>query len=267
MKILLRPCLLAALSLLALNCVRAQTVLVNLDFDNSDDRLAQTGLADITFSPSLGTVTYGAGVDGGTAAVFDGESSLQASGTPVTTALTVAFWMKTTTDNGLGGGSQWYEGAGLVDGELGGDTTDWGVSQLGTRLAFGIGSSDRTIFSSSDINTGNWIHVAVTWNTSGVMNLYLNGILEATDTLASSDPRDTTNRFFVGQDLGGNAFAGSLDQIRIFDSVLTGEQITTLAAVPEPSTSALLAAGVLGLALLRRRQASIAPSALRDLRG
>jgi hypothetical protein len=239
------------LGLLAPLFVRAQTLVVELNFDSSD--FTQTGTAGTTFSPYQGTVTFDTGVGGGTAAVFDGSTSLQASDTPVTTALTVSFWMKTTTDNGLGG-SQWFQGAGLVDGELGGDTTDWGLSQMGTQVAFGIGSSDTTIFSTSSVNTGNWIHVAATWDTSGTMNLYLNGALEASYGVASAAPRNTFNQFFIGQDLGGGTYTGSLDEIRIYDSALSGGQISALAAIPEPSTYALLAGvAVLGLAVIRHR--------------
>lgn len=231
--------------------VRAQTVLIELTFDAGD--FSQTGAAATTFGLTQGTVTFAPGIGDGLAAVFDGNTSLQASDTPVTTALTIAFWMKTTTDNGLSG-SHWYEGAGLVDGELGGDTTDFGLSQIGTQIAFGIGSSDRTIFSTSSVNTGQWIHVAAAWDTSGTMNLYLNGILEATDGIASYVPRDTTNPFFIGQDLGGNFYTGSLDEIRLYGSMLSGSQIATLAIVPEPSITALLGLGALGLAFVRRRK-------------
>lgn len=133
------------LGLLAPAPAGAQTAVIALNFDNPGDPFANTGSAGTAFSPVQGTVIFETGVNGGTAAVFDGSSSLQASDTPLSAALTVSFWMKTTTDNGLAG-DQWYQGAGLVDGELGGDTTDWGISQIGTQLAFGIGSSDTTIF-------------------------------------------------------------------------------------------------------------------------
>ena len=255
MNPLLRLPLIAGLGLLLPALALAQTVLVQLDFDNSGNRLEQTGSAPTTFSAYQGTVTFATGVAGGTAAVFNGSSSLRADSSPVTTAFTIAFWMKTTTDNGAGGGTQWFQGAGLVDGELGGDTTDWGVSQMGTKVAFGIGSTDRTIFSTSNINLGNWIHVAATWSTAGEMKLYIDGALETTYSAASLNPRSTANAFFIGQDLGGAAYTGALDQIPIYDSVLTDVQVAALhaGAVPEPSTYAAFAGlGALILALFGR---------------
>lgn len=192
---------------------------------------------------------------GGTAAVFDGSSSLRAASSPVTNALTIAFWMKTTTDNGFSG-TQWFQGAGLVDGELGGDTTDWGLSQLGTKLAFGIGSPDRTLISSRAVNTGEWIFVAATWDTSGVMSLYLDGTLEATYASASTASRRTDNPFFIGQDLAGATYTGSLDQIRIYDQALSAGGISAMhaAAVPEPSTyAAFFGLACLAVAARRRR--------------
>lgn len=112
------------------------------------------------------------------------------------------------------------------------------------------------------MNTGNWIHVAATWDTSGAMNLYLNGNVESTSSFGSFDPRDTSNQFFVGQDSNGTFYTGSLDQIQIYDSALTGGQIAALAAIPEPSTyAAFVGLAALGLGVWRRRLAAPKTSA------
>lgn len=253
MKTFLPLRLLAGLAWLIPLSAAAQTILVELDFENPGNRLTQTGSASTVFSVSAGSLTYATGVNGGTAAGFDGSSSLRADSSPVTSALTITFWMKTTSS--YGGGTQWFQGAGIVDGELGGDTTDWGTSVLGDKLAFGIGSSDRTLFSTRPVNTGEWIFVAATWDTSGAMSLYLDGALESTTELGSTSSRRSDNQFFIGQDLGGGAYTGSLDQIRIYDTALSAGQVSAVyaASIPEPSTYAALA-GLAALAIAARRR-------------
>ena len=251
------PLTLLLLGVLAPVLGHAQTAVVNLSFENSDDHLANTGSAGTTFGYAQGSLTFATGVHGGTAAVFDGATSLQASDTPVGSALTVAFWMNTSTTGPNAGEPQWYFGAGLVDGELGGEDLDWGVSLVGDKIAFGIGTPDTTIFSTSNVTTGSWVFVAATWDATGEMKLYINGTEEASTTGAGTDDRRMDNPFFVGQDLNDTFYTGSLDEIQIYDSALSSGQIAALAAIPEPSAcAAILGVGALGLAAWRRRRAA-----------
>jgi hypothetical protein len=132
--------------------------------------------------------------------------------------------MKTSSTGGAG--TQWYSGNGIVDAEVGGVGNDWGTSLLSNKLAFGIGNPDLTIQSTSNVNTGNWVHVAATWKQStGVMQLYINGILEAT-TSGSTNARNAPPRITMGEiQTDISRFNGSIDELRIWNTVRAQAQI------------------------------------------
>ena len=141
-------------------------------------------------------------------------------------SFTLEYWIRTTAAGSAG--SHWFNGNGIVDADVSGSTNDWGTSVVGSKLAFGIGQSgnDQTIFSTSNINTGNWTHVAVSWNQStGAQRLYINGTLEATGT-ASTNLRSAPTGIAIGRLLTGSAyFTGAVDDIRFWNTVRSDAEI------------------------------------------
>ena len=75
---------------------------------------------------------------------------------------------------------------------------------------------------------GTWAHVAVTFDGT-TATFYLNGV--RTGSGSFSFGLDTQAALHFGSDdpNGGNAFDGALDEIRIYDQVLTGAEILKLA--------------------------------------
>lgn len=178
---------------------------------------------------------------GANALRFDGTDDHVIIPNTVSGNFTIEFLMNTTS---TGGGGQWYNGLGIIDAEVGGVTNDWGISLSGSKVAFGIGNPDVTIASSSNVNTGNWVHVAATWNqATGQMLLYVNGVQEASATsgtaLRSAPPRIT-----IGQiQTNINRYNGSLDEVRIWNTVRTQPQIqANMAAEVNPAAESALVA-------------------------
>ncbi|RYZ40296.1 MAG: LamG domain-containing protein, partial [Sphingobacteriales bacterium] len=107
---------------------------------------------------------------------------------------------------------------------------DFGASLSGSKLAFGIGGfydyNLLTIKSTSNINTGQWIHVAMTRKEStGDSKLYINGVLEASGNTQARGAMQSGGIRIGGRTDGNNFFNGSLDDIRIWNVVRTENQI------------------------------------------
>ncbi|GAA5118645.1 LamG domain-containing protein [Luteolibacter yonseiensis] len=110
----------------------------------------------------------------------------------------------------------------------------------------------------TNLNDGKWHHVAYTSNAAtDVTQLYIDGVLAGTTTTPAFT-FTTFNNFEVGR-LGRSsptdAYSGSVDELRIYDSILPAEDIALL-AVPEPGFSVLFGAGAVGSLLLRRRSSN-----------
>lgn len=142
------------------------------------------------------------------------------------TNFSIVFWLQTTT---AGGSPNWYNGKGLVDGEVGGVTDDFGISLVGTKVAFGVGNPDITLASVANVNNGVWHQVAVTRDSgNGAMRIYVDGNLDATTT-GPVGPKIAPPVLRVGGiQAGGNFLFGAISDLALFQSVLTAEQVATL---------------------------------------
>jgi hypothetical protein len=106
---------------------------------------------------------------------------------------------------------------------------------------------------------GSWVHLAFTYDSdTGLMTPYVNGVAGVAGT------GGTVSTVGVGpinigawDTSGGNAQArfldGRIDDLRFYSGVLTPAQVAGLAAVPEPSTYALISFGLVGIAIRSRR--------------
>jgi len=150
----------------------------------------------------------------------------------VSKSFTVNFWVKTTQQ--AISGSYWHNGNGLVDAEVCGYVNDWGTTLIdGGKVAFGIGPDDITIKSLSTINDNKWYMVSATRDfPSGEFKLYINGNLENSG-ITGLNELNSAEYIGVGNDpCGINAndrwFAGSLDDIKIYNRVLLESELQLL---------------------------------------
>lgn len=129
-----------------------------------------------------------------------------------------------------------------------------------------------TTVDSSAITTGQWYHIAVTFDRAASQHkLYVNGVNKATAS-ASGTLLTLGTKMSMGAKLNDSQSGltsvntgylnGVLDDVSFYDEALSSSQIATfynnglsgIGAIPEPSALSLLAVGLGGLALVRRRR-------------
>lgn len=134
-----------------------------------------------------------------------------------------------------------------------GDAWSFGVRN-GSLLFTKNGIVDAFSSGGATVPTDEWVHVAATVSSAAGITFYLNGAVDGTNG-------NTTNNnlgddvFGIGRSYGsgeGQYLAGSLDEVRVYDRVLSSNEVTAL-TIPEPTLGILTAVAGLGLGLRRRR--------------
>ena len=173
---------------------------------------------------SLTNATWGPGKFG-SAAVFNGTNAwvtvANAASLNLTTAMTISAWVRPATL------SSWRtivlrERAPGLSYSL--YATD-GVSRPPSGYV-NFGSSDISIVAPSLLALNTWTHVALTYDGSA-LRLYVNGALVTTRTVSGSIRTSTGALRIGGNAVWGEYFAGSIDEVRIYNRALTLTEIQT----------------------------------------
>ncbi|HWD90944.1 MAG TPA: LamG domain-containing protein [Verrucomicrobiae bacterium] len=168
---------------------------------------------------------YAGGMDGtGWFSPVDGLSNL------LTGSFSVSLWVKTTNVFGSDTTDP-FSAAGIVS-DVSGDYNNVAAPmvQAGHKLGFFTGgSSQNTLYSQSDITTGQFVHVVTTRDQqTGEKRLYVNGVLEAsifsiTNLLNGADLEGLA----VGYN-NGNVFTGEMDEIQFYSGVISSNEVALL---------------------------------------
>ncbi len=171
---------------------------------------------DISYVPGLGSQ----------AASFNGKSSYIEIPSPNLDNFSVVMWVRTTDAGGTAVDSQ---GHGLVDGFAAG--ADFATSVKGGHFAFGMGKPDSTLTSTAAINNGAWHHLVATHDSkTGAIRIYVDGVLDKSGTGSVGSHRSNGNLWIGAIKSGGSNsfFNGVIDQMQIFDYVLSANDVAAL---------------------------------------
>lgn len=125
------------------------------------------------------------------------------------------------------------------------------------------GGVDDTAFPISNsplavVGANEWIHVAVSveqiGDAPGEVKYYTNGVLADTEAIAVGFGATNASPLYIGSraDLF-TQFNGNIDDLRIYNTVLSQGEIATTMAVPEPSAGVLTLLGTLLIGSRRKR--------------
>jgi hypothetical protein len=140
----------------------------------------------------------------------------------VTTGLTVEVWINPTHT---------ISSQAFVFGQAYGRQLIVRPGTTGVGVGFLVTSTNGTfygVYSSHDIPTGQWTHVAGTWNGTNLM-LYLNGALDRSSTLSLPTIGNSGCPFSIGGMISscgysGQYFPGLIDEVSLYDrALLSGE--------------------------------------------
>ncbi len=184
---------------------------------------------------------------------FDGGSFLTATNNLLSTLadnFSISLWVKTTQNYDYADDYA-YNGAGIISAyipnEIANDLVP--VALTGGHVAFDTGNAqygyDDTLTSMASVDDGSWHHIVVCRNQlSGEKDIYIDGVLDTSDsdtTALLDDPRlltigaiaDASNSDPSSpQDTGYNGYQGLLDDVQIYNRVLSSYEVAFLYSNP-----------------------------------
>ncbi|HXA45674.1 MAG TPA: glycoside hydrolase family 76 protein [Candidatus Angelobacter sp.] len=193
------------------------------------DATSGTAATDVSGNGNNGTVSGASWSANGLVngcLVFNGVNSSVQITNPLVNDFSIAFWVKTSQ---TAGAPEWYNGAGLVDGDYPGTANDFGTALVGSKFGFGIGNPDTTILSTTSINDGAWhFCVATRQQATGAIKVYVDGSLQASATVNRNSLNASAHLLFGAIASGGGYFNGSLDEVKLFTRALSSGEVAAL---------------------------------------
>ena len=178
---------------------------------------------------AAGTPVYVTEGYNGQSISFDGLTQQAEITNIYTKSLTMAFWIKTTFAGTDGGG--WYNGDGLIDGEMPGTDNDFGAALMGDNFGFGVGGvarNDITLVSDAVVTDGQWHWcVATRDHVSGDLAIYVDGVQEgARNGVVVKGVKDAPEVLTIGSlQTDINFFKGELDDLMIYNYPMTEMEV------------------------------------------
>jgi hypothetical protein len=208
-----------------------------------------------------GTAVLGAPGVAGTA-LENGHVEFNGVTAPIGGSFSIGFWAR----RGDTGDDRWIIGQG--------DDT---LTRRSLHIGFRSADTFSFAFWNDDLDydnaavagdTVNYHHWLVTFDAATRQRrIYLDGNAVASDTAGGVFEGSGTNAFWIGRRVDGNPFVGLMDDVQVYDRVLTGADAQFLfnnpgvaAPIPEPPALLLSLVAAAAMLLLARRARALRPA-------
>jgi hypothetical protein len=232
----------------------SQGVVVNYQFNGNAADSSGNGYNATAVGAQLTTDRFGRT---SSAYLFNGTSDYIVSGNtlPDSTKFTISAWIR---PDALKFAGIFYDSALFTPGR---DTSLHMFSDGSLEASFSKISDPGPPYlrSGAVLSAGNWFHVVATSEAMG-LKIFLNGNEVASQNVGSDNIGYHSNIYIGAENHGFYPeyfFQGAMDDVLFYDRILSSTEVASLyqiQSVPEPSALSLLAIGLGGLAMLRRRR-------------
>ena len=143
-----------------------------------------------------------------------------------TSALTVSAWVRADTHNATAGT---YDAIYTSSKDAGGANTGFVLTATQNKwyCFYYSGTTWYSVLSDSNLVTGQWYHLASTWDGS-TAKLYVNGSVQTSTLSLSSISYSTATSAKIGSYYTGNYLDGLIDEVSLFDSALSASDVATI---------------------------------------
>lgn len=149
---------------------------------------------------------------------------------------TVTFWIKTTS---TGVSSTSLLPTALMGvratttlgmGDYLGEDAFWGLLGSDGKIGARFKSGQSPVMSTVAVNTGSWVHVAITRaHSDGTVKVYINGTLNTTGTSGTGVVRRRFHSIGRTEDPNSRYFPATIDGLRLYDRILSDSEILSIA--------------------------------------
>lgn len=184
--------------------------------DTNDGTKNKGAASNVTYTNTDVGMQYKCGV-------FNGESAwVTATSTDISTWFTTTLWVKTNTNTASNTRYYLFNSAWSTDN--GSIFQFWSTFKGGVL----IWTSCYYVDWATAISTWVWYHLTVTYSSTNKLRIFVNWVLDWTNTWMSWDPSSTTGTWYIWRSSTWDYLSGNLQTVRVYNRELSQDEIYSL---------------------------------------